>query len=70
MEWVVTHIHAKRSNFRNPEPQRVSSLWGGLFRGDMAAGGEGSFLPPPKIQFGDMGQTLLQSPTQPSGVFW
>lgn len=28
-----------------------------------------SFLPPLKTQFGSMGQTLLLSPTQPSGVF-
>lgn len=33
----------------------------------MPAGGEASFLPPPKIQFGSMGQTRLRSPTQPLG---
>lgn len=43
---------------------------GRSFFGDVAAGGEASFLPRPKIQFGGIGQTLLQSPAQPPGVFW
>lgn len=33
MDWGLAHIHVKRSHFRNPETQQVSSLWGGLLGG-------------------------------------
>ena len=33
MEGGLAHTPAKGSHFRNPEPQQVSSLWGGLFGG-------------------------------------
>jgi len=40
-----------------------------VFLGYVVAGGEAGFLPPPKIQFGTMGQTLLQTLTSPWGYF-
>lgn len=60
MERGLARSHAKRSRFRNPEPQQVSSLWRGLFR-EMRLQGEKLAL--------SVGQPLPRQPTQPSGGF-
>lgn len=57
MERGLAHSHAKRSRFRNPEPEQVSSLWRGLLGGTRLQG--------EKLVL-SVGQPLLRHPTQPS----